>query len=632
MTLQTLSPTLTPVDLLFLVSAATVIVALILGRLRLAAPLLVAGYALQFALLLETNTLIGTPITAALTLEVLGHPIHWRYDAVSWFFAMITIGSAFACSWYASGEWMRAYRASGRSPHALQVALALNVLAMLLLLGSADLLALFIGWELVSWASFMLMAVAGGIAGQTALRYLVYGFSGGMAILGGLAMIYTLTGSFQYADLAATIPSLTNGQLWLLLVLIGGGFAVKLGLVPFHLWQPGAYAETPGPGAAFLGSISARMGLYGFMVVFVGIVGITRLMQMDVPYTLMSARELLAWVAAATIVLATFVAIQQNDARYLLAWSGVGQGGYMLLGVLVGTSVGSAGGLLHVFNYAITQAALLLAVFAIVHRTGTPDLNRLGGLFTRMPLTFVVVLIGIISLAGLPPMAGFVSKWMIYRSLIAEQMPFLFVATVIGTLGTILYVYKLIHNLFLGQLRIEHEQVTEAPVSMLAPMLGLSALIFLAGITPGNALGWVASVQAAIGLPVLTNFHLGGLETPQATLDMLWVVGVMLAGFGIGALIFFGIGGRHKRVHQLDNYAGGHFLTADVRYQYSDPFYPGLMHLIGGWYRGTFRWLEQALTNGIGTLAFSMNGFFRTPQPLTYGVVAGSAVLIWALF
>ena len=113
---------------------------------------------------------------------------------------------------------------------------------------------------------------------------------------------------------------------------------------------------------------------------------------------------------------------------------------------------GPAGGLLHMFNYAITQAALLMAVFAVVHRTGTADLNKLGGLVTRMPLTFLVLLFGIISLAGLPPMAGFVSKWMVYRSLITEGMPLLFVAAIVGTLGTILSVYKLIHNIFLGQL------------------------------------------------------------------------------------------------------------------------------------------------------------------------------------
>ena len=76
---------------------------------------------------------------------------------------------------------------------------------------------------------------------------------------------------------------------------------------------------------------------------------------------------------------------------------------------------------------------------------------------------------------------------------------------------------------------------------------------------------------------------------------MLWVTGILFAGFAIGAVLFYGFGGRSRRVHQLDNYAGGHFLTADTRYQYSDNFYAGLMHRIRPWYRGSFAWLESAL-------------------------------------
>jgi len=167
--------------------------------------------------------------------------------------------------------------------------------------------------------------------------------------------------------------------------MLGGGFAVKMGLMPFHLWQVQAYAETPGPGSAFLGAISARMGLYAIIVVLIGMVGIARLVQMEIPYTFLSSRDLLAWIAALTIILPTYTALQQHDARYLLAWHGIGQGGYMLLGLVIGSATGSAGGLLHVFNYAITQAALLMAVFAVVHRTGTADLNKMGGLVTRMP-------------------------------------------------------------------------------------------------------------------------------------------------------------------------------------------------------------------------------------------------------
>ena len=623
-------PPLTPLDLLLLASAATLLAALVLGRWRLAGPLLVLGYGLQFWLLLRTGTLGGEPMQAALSLSVLGQPMHWRYDALSWFFAMISLSAGFASAWYAAGAWMQQYREQGHSPRLLHVALAANVFTMLLLVGSGDFLSLFIGWELVSWSSFLLMAVAGGIAAQAALKYVTYAFTGAMAILGALALVYSVTGSLQFADFVAAAPGLSNGQVWTLILLLGGGFAVKMGLIPLHLWQAPAYAETPGPGSAFLGAISARMGLYGIVVVFIAMIGIGRLVQMEIPFSFMSARDLLCWIAALTIIFPTYTALQQHDARYLLAWHGIGQGGYMLLGLLIGSANGSAGGLLHVFNYAITQAALLMTVFAVMYRTGTADLNKLGGLFTRMPLSFLVLLIGIISLAGLPPMAGFVSKWLVYRALIAQGMPFLFVAAVIGTLGTILSVYKLIHNIFLGQLRIEHELVREVPVSMLAPMLGLSAVIFLAGVFPGQALAWVAAVQQALGLPVV-NYTLGGVSSPQGSIDMIWLVGVLFGGFGVGALVFYGLGGRSKRVHQLDNYAGGHFLTADVRYQYSDNFYAGLMHLIGGWYRGTFAWLEGVVGASVDMLAFGTNGVYRYAQPTLFMLAAAAGTLAWVL-
>jgi NADH-quinone oxidoreductase subunit M len=450
-----------------------------------------------------------------------------------------------------------------------------------------------------------------------------------MAILGAMALLYTQAGSLEYARVAAIVPSLGTVQVAVLVALLGGGFAVKMGLLPFHLWQAAAYAETPGPGSAFLGAISARMGLYAIAVVVVGMVGVGRLVAMEIPFTFLSARDLIAWIAALTVILPTYTALQQHDARYLLAWHGIGQGGYMLLGLVVGNAVGSGGGLLHVFNYAITQAALLMAVFAVVHRTGTADLNKLGGLVARMPLTFLVLLFGIISLAGLPPMAGFVSKWMVYQSLITEGMPLLFVAAIVGTLGTILSVYKLIHNIFLGQLRVEHVQVKEAPLSMLVPMLGLSLLIFLAGFMPGPALSWVAQVQALLGLPVV-QYSLGGIIDPRGGLDMIWLVGILMAGFGVGALVFYGLGGRSRRVHQLDNYAGGHFLTADVRYQYSDDFYAGLMHLIGPWYRGAFLWLEGAVGAVVDLLSYAMDWVYRSVQPLLFLIATAVAMLAWA--
>ena len=621
---------MTSLDVLFVVSGATLLAALALGRLRLAGPVLALLYAAQLGALLNTGTLFGDPVASSWVITVLDQPMDWRYDALSWFFALITIGSGLAAALFASGAWMEKYLKSGSSGHAFHVALAANVFSMVLLLGAADFLTLFLGWELVSWSSFLLMAIAGGVASKAALKYVTYAFSGAMAILGAMALIYAQVGSLEYRPFIEAIPSMTNGQIWTLVLLMGGGFAVKMGLLPFHLWQAEAYAETPGPGSVFLGAISARMGLYGIIVVLGGMVGIARLVQMEVPYTFLNSRDLLAWIAALTVILPTYTALQQHDARYLLAWHGIGQGGYMLLGLVVGNATGSAGGLLHVLNYAITQAALLMAVFAVMHRTGTADLNKLGGLVTRMPLSFLVLLLGIISLAGVPPMAGFVSKWLVYRSLLAAEMPLLFLAAVVGTLGTLMSVYKLLHNMFLGQLRVEHESVREAPLSMLAPMLVLAVVIFVFGLMPGLPLSWVAAIQTQLGLPVI-DYHLGGISDPRGSLDMIWIVGVLTAGLGVGAFVFFGLGGPSKRVHQLDNYAGGHFLTAENRYQYSDNFYAGLMHLIGPWYRGSFAWLERAVAAGVDYLAFVAGGLYRFVQPTLFLLATFVAVAAWAV-
>jgi NADH-quinone oxidoreductase subunit M len=573
---------MTPLDLLLSLAAATVLLTLLLGRQSWCGWVATLLYGAQCTVLfgMSATGYEGEVVDSAMHFTVLGQTLHWQLTPLAWFFALITLGAGLASSAFASGDWGRQYAAGGGNLRLLHAALALNVASMLLLLTSADLLGLFICWELVSWASFLMMAIGGGDAMRHALRYLVYAVGGGMAVLAGIALVYAETGSLAYAAIASGLPDYSAATLWTLLLLFGSGFAVKMGLLPFHLWQASAYAGT----------------------------------------------ALLAWIAAFTIILPTFTALRQTDARRLLAWHGIGQGGYMLLGVVIGDALGSAGGLMHVFNHATYQAALFFSVTAVVYRTGTGNLDRLGGLVTRMPIAFVTMLIGIIGLAGLPPMNGFVSKWLIYRSLINEGYPLLFLAAVIGTLGTILSVYKLIHNMFLGQLRLEHQQVREAPWSMTVPMLLLSAVVFVTGYLPGLVFDWIAPVQAALGLPPLV-YHLGGVTTAGGNLDMRWLVSFMLVGFGIGALIFYA-GGRARRVHQLDNYAGGHFLTAETRYQYSANFYPALHRLIGPLYRGSFQWLESGLVSMLELVSAGAQGIYRSVHPALYLL----AVLVSVLF
>jgi NADH-quinone oxidoreductase subunit M len=623
---------MTLLDQLLLLSGLTVVAVFMLGNRPFTGWSATILYALQGVALLRMSGLgYGElqGIESSVTFQVLGQGLHWGFDALSWYFALITLGAAWLASWFASGEWGRRYREAGGSLRVFHTALALNVFSMLVLLASGDLLSLFIGWELVSWASFLIMALGGATAMRYAMRYLTYAFAGAMAVLGAIALVFAHTGSFEFQAFKAALPAMDSASLWALVVLFTAGFGVKMALLPLHLWQAKAYAETPGPAAAFLGAISSRMGLFAIIVVLVQLVGVMRLADLQLLLPFFSARDLLAWIAVFTLIFATFTALRQHDARRLLAWHGIGQGGYMLLGVMIADDLGSAGGLMHVFNHATYQAVLFMAVTAVIHRTGTSDLNKLGGLVARMPLSFLAMLIGIIGLAGLPPMNGFVSKWLIYRALIIDGSPLLFLGAVIGTLGTILSVYKLIHNTFLGQLRLEHVDIKEAPASMIWPMMILSSVVFVTGYFPGLVLDWVAAAQAAIGLPVLPH-SLGGVPLDKGGLDMIWVVSVLLAGFGIGTLIFLA-GGRSKRVHQLDNYAGGHFLTAETRYQYSDNFYPGLMHLIGPWYRKSFRWAERGLVSAIDTASLFTQGLYRQTQPAFYLLVVAVFALSWVI-
>ncbi len=619
---------MTHFDLLLLSAAATLLIAALFGQVRIGGWLMTAAYAVQLILLLSLNPATTSP--SDLHLDVLGLPLDWRLDGLGWFFALITLGAALAASAYSAGEWSERWRETGCSSRLLHAALAANVLSMLLLLAADGLLALFLAWELVSWAGLLLMLLGGKDAIQAGIRYITYATGGGMAVFAGLVLVYAWTGSLSAADVMAAVPSLSPGQLWSLVLLFAVGFGIKLGLLPFHLWQAPAYALSPGPGAAFLGAISSRVAIFAIAAVVIKLIGIGQLRDLAIWPGVFDARDLLLWASALTIILPTFTALRQNDARLLLTWHGIGQGGYMLMGLLLGDALGSAGGLLHVFNYATYQAALLMAVFAVIHRTGTADLNRLGGLVTRMPLSFLTMLIGIIGLAGLPPMNGFVSKWMVYRALVNEGMPLLFLAAVIGTLGTILSVYKLLHNTFLGQLRLEHEHVKEAPWSMTVPMLLLCVVVFLTGYMPGLILEYVAIAQQAIGLTAV-SYNLGGIESATGSLDMIWVCSVLFGGFAVGAVLFYGAGGASRRVHQLDNYAGGHFLTSDVRYQYSDNFYAGLMHHIGPWYRYSFAWGERALTSSVETAGVAMQGFYRQVQPAVWVLVSATLVMAWVI-
>jgi NADH-quinone oxidoreductase subunit M len=609
-------------DLLFLLSGTTLVTALLIGRLRVAGIILVLLYGLQLWALSGIDALFGEPVFSSCRIKILSdQTMSWRYNAVSWFFAMLAIGAALFSAMYASGDWIKKHQAAGCSSWSFHTALAAGVLSMVLLLGAGDFLALFLGLELVGWSGFLLMAVPGGVAARAALRYLVYAFSGAMAILFAMALIYAQAGSLEYGRVINAMPSMNDKQLWALLLLMGGGFAVKMGLLPFHLWQAQAYAEAPAPGAVFLGAVFARMGFYDFIAVFVSMVGIARLTQLEMPYTEINSQEFLTWLAAFTIILPSYIALKQLDIRYLLTWVGVGQGGFMLLGLIRGDAAGTAGSLSHIFNFGMSQTALLMAAFAIVHRTGRPELSRLEGIASRMPLTFAVLLIGALSLAGLPPMAGFFSKWLIYSSLLSEGVSLLFVATAFGSLGTVLALYRLVKSLLRGR---SHglEAAREAPASMLLPMLILAGISMLVGFLPGPLLTWVARVQAHLDFPLVSP-NPGGIAVLDGGSNTLWLLGVLISSLIVAATVFFGLRSHFRHLEQ-DGEVGRDAKADRGAVQ-------GLIRLIAPLYCAPFARIESVIVWVIRRLARGASWLYGYEQPSLFLLIAAVVVALWAI-
>jgi len=290
----------------------------------------------------------------------------------------------------------------------------------------------------------------------------------------------------------------------------------------------------------------------------------------------------------------------QTDAKRLLAWSTVGQAGYIILAIAFGTNLALAGGVFHFFNHALFKALLFFAVGAVEFRTQTRDLDSLGGLAKKMPVVFIAALVGIFALIGVPLTSGFVSKWLIYKTLILEGSPFLAFFALAGTWGTILYSYKLIHNVFLGQLPEKYETVEKAPFSMQLPVVVLSVAILLFGILPGIPLKVINAIGISFGFESL-NVNLWGITSETGVLNTVNIFAAVLVAAGLVWLIFRSTA-KSVPVAQEDSYAAGAHTPVD-KYNYTVKFYNPLDRMIKPFLRDVIDEFYYWIASSVRSLA-----------------------------
>jgi len=523
----------------------------------------------------------------------LGLDLVLRLNMLSWFFA-VTIAVIGALSVIYSLSYIKTRE---KTDFYFLMMLLVNA-AMLGIVLAGDLVSFYIFWEIMSWSAFLLISYNKGSALAAGMKYIIMSIIGSVCFLVGMLSLYVSFDTLNISQIASAMTSASPGHILFILTAFCIAFGIKNAVLPFHTWLPDAHSEAPAPFSAVLSGILIKMGTYGFLLLLYVIVGLKLFLGLG--RGLLSFHSILCLLGAVTILIPTFIAMLQNDAKKLLAWSTVGQAGYIILGIAFGTNLALAGGIFHFFNHAMFKALLFFAVGAVEFRAQTRDLDSLGGLAKKMPVCFIATLVGICALIGVPLTSGFVSKWLIYKTLILEGSPFLAFFALAGTWGTILYSYKLVHNVFLGQLPEKYKDIQKSPASMQLPIIVLSLAILLFGILPGIPLKVINTIGTSFGFETL-NVTLWGITSETGTLNTINIFSALLVA-GIIVWIVFRLGAKSVSVPQEDSYAAGAHTPAD-KYHYTAEFYNPFYRMIKPFLRDVIDEFYYWIASSVRSLA-----------------------------
>jgi formate hydrogenlyase subunit 3/multisubunit Na+/H+ antiporter MnhD subunit len=483
-------------------------------------------------------------------------------------------------------------------------------------------------WQLMTIPSFILMLFESekpGIKGA-AFKYLIFMEAAMVAAMAGASMIAGGHGAepglkYDFDVLAEGIPALVAanpGALTGCLALFLLGFGIKVGMWPFgQLWVPDAYAAAPSPVTALISGVMSKTGVYGLMRTFLWLVPADVLGQYDMSRWGMY----LAILGTITLFTGTMQGLKQDDSKRLLAFSSVGQIGYILLALgacvalipsgdtrlLSLAAIAFCGGLLHAINHGIFKGLLFFSAGSLYQATGTQDLNRMGGLWKYMPVTGFAVLIASFGIAGVPLLNGFVSKWSIYVATVQGSMgaKYLAVCAIIAILTsamTLAMYIKFFGVAFLSrQSKVVREQAAkqgrlEVGMSQQLPQLIMALLCIVIGLVPGavyQMLGQVlnTSRQGFAGKLADANSMSAGVTSGLSAIGggalyVPVVIGIVLALAFAFAYIFSKQGGSTRR--SGDAWLCGYAREEDC-YRYGASNFYGEIKRCFGWLGGNPR-------------------------------------------
>lgn len=339
---------------------------------------------------------------------------------------------------------------------------------------TGDMFNLFVFLEIASVASYALVAFGTERHElEAAFKYTVMSTVGSLFVLLGIVFLYSYTSTLNMADMANILAQKSASNITIMVsVLFIMGFGLKAALVPFHAWLPDAHPSAPAPISAMLSGVLIKsLGVYTLCRVFYNIIGINSSLSL-----------ILMVLGTLSMVIGVFLAIGQWDFKRLLAYHSISQIGYVILGIGLGTPLGMIGGLFHLFNHSVFKSLLFLNSGAVEYATGTRDLQKMGGLMTKMPITGTTSLVASMSIAGIPPFNGFWSKLIIIIACVqANRLGYAFWA-VLASILTLASFMKVMKYAFFGKLKEKWNKVEEVPVFMKLAMVILALICVVGGV------------------------------------------------------------------------------------------------------------------------------------------------------
>lgn len=414
--------------------------------------------------------------------------IEFVYDGLAAFMVLVINGVATMAFWHSM-------RVSGRELEGKTM--PFYALAMLMMLGlngivlTGDLFNLFVFLEISSLSAYSILAVGRTAASFAAFRYLIMGTVGGSLYLLGVGFLYTVSGTLNIIDLKAMLPDIASQPSIVTgLILIVTGIGIKAAMFPMHGWLPDVYTSANSTSSALIAPIGTKVAAYVLIRILLFMFGV-QLMDAVIPL-----RTIIGFLASAGILYGSILAIRQTDLKRMLAYSSVSQIGYILLGIGLANPMGFLGAILHVLNHAVMKACLFLVAGNIQYREGHTDMGRFTKAYSRRyPWTLLAFTMAAISMIGLPPMAGFFSKWYLAMGAVQGRQWLFLGAILASSLLNAVYFFRILERVYLrnprdaGGEEPAGETANEVPASMLAPTLVLAFGLLAIGLA--NA--WIAS-------------------------------------------------------------------------------------------------------------------------------------------